>query len=405
MCSTNKVVNILNDHTTQDLLNAYGLRAHSITWEDTARTKGSCWGPNISDMTLTIRDGNKLMPVIRKPNFSDVTDDVPIENFRLMVGNETGSSRKILSLEEYLKNISKYLPDNDKRLNLYDSRDSVVLTSSQCCVIPVDKSTTEFAVQLFNYQSSNNSPAVLVILVTKDGTSTQIIQSSNQKLFFNDNGKARWFTAERLQDYRERNTGQTQEKVNSYKEMKSNEKLENTIMMIQVPLKVANQTRTSGLYDMGLSYESKGLSMFNCENSARRECKSYFCSVRQKCKREEGRGMDMGMVGLGTINGDFIGTKGLKLERDTRFPIRCTFQYYRVTDKESISEHDIQDIASQLSQATNKAVASGSLVSNPDTGRTTEPNLNEPKSTDSPFGKLDQTATVTWGTQSMATFV
>jgi hypothetical protein len=54
-------------------------------------------------------------------------------------------------------------------------------------VIPVDNNTTEFAVQLLNYQSSSDNPSVLVILATKFGTSAQIIETLNQKLFFNDN--------------------------------------------------------------------------------------------------------------------------------------------------------------------------------------------------------------------------
>ena len=49
-----KVSNIVLNKQTQDLLHSYGLKAHSVTWEDTGRYKGSCWGPNISDMTLIV---------------------------------------------------------------------------------------------------------------------------------------------------------------------------------------------------------------------------------------------------------------------------------------------------------------------------------------------------------------
>ena len=118
LTNTNTLVsNIVNFRPTQDLLHAHGLKAHSITWEDTGRCKGSCWGPNISDMTLTVKDGHKLMPVIRKPNFSDVTSDIPIDTFKLHVGNEKGgASHKIITLKEYLENISDYLPDSHAEL-------------------------------------------------------------------------------------------------------------------------------------------------------------------------------------------------------------------------------------------------------------------------------------------------
>ena len=55
-------------------------------------------------------------------------------------------------------------------------------------------------------------------MVSKNGVSSQVLESSNQKLFFNDNETARWFSAERLQDVRERRTKQKQNKVKSFKE-------------------------------------------------------------------------------------------------------------------------------------------------------------------------------------------
>lgn len=396
------VSNIVRDSSTKDLLERHGLKANSVTWEDTGRYKGSCWGPNISDMTLVVKDGAKLMPVIRKPNFADVTDDVPIDTFRVRVGNEKegGDSRMIL-LKEYLQNLDLYV-DNSNKLNLHcPEKDDNVLTSSQCCVIPVEKNTTEFAVQLFNYQSYTDNPAVLVILATKDGTSTQIVQQSNQKLFFNDKGIARWFTAERLQDYRERKTGQKQEKVKSFTDMEHAEKMENVIMMIQIPLKVSPRYRSN------VFVEDCGYELENCSDEE--ECTNFGGLTRGASGNDQfvpnivtalrighnaghnaGRGMDLGMVGLGSGEGNFIGTKGLKLERDTRFPMRCTFQYYRVTDQNSINESDVNDIQQQLSQVTSKAVQTGSLVTDRNTGRTTEPDLTISKPTDIPSCKLTE---------------
>jgi len=432
------VSSIVHSPMTQNLLNAHGLKAHSVTWEDTARSKGSCWGPNISDMTLVVKGGNRLMPVIRKPNFSDVTYDVPIETFKLRVGNqEEKSDSKVIELKEYLQNLSTYT-DNKHSVNLTDERDSVVLTSSQCCILPVKKGDIiEFAVQLFNYQSYDEDPAVLVVLVTKDGVSTQILEKSNQKLFFNDNGKARWFSAERLQDMRERKTGKKQKKVKSFKEMKEDEKLENVLMMIQVPLKQKPKPRVN--YAAAMCFNSSsfgggaggqemvyGEEEYDEDEEDEEDCSfSLFDSPVNEsfCKppvyrslihqHVKGHGMDMGMLGLGSEEGKFIGTKNLKFERDTRFPIRCTFQYYRVTDENYVSEHDVKDISTQVSQATRIALASGSLVAST-TDRKTEPVLNKQQPSDNPFGKLEernylnkiqQNATSTWGSQSMVSFM
>jgi hypothetical protein len=281
-----------------------------------------------------------------------------------------------------------------------------VLTSTQCCILPVQKDKkTEFAVQLFNYQSYDENPAVLVILVSKNGTSAQVLQTSNQKLFFNNNGTAHYFNVERLEDVRERR-GDTKTRVDSFKEMKADEKLDNTIMMIQVPLVVKERPR---LYNMAAACV---LSTNEMEGWGDLECVSKKKALTRGVKPDEvvrGRGMDMGQLGLGSEAGRFVGTKGLELVRDTRFPIRCTFQYYRVTDENYISEKNIVDIAEQLAQVATVSVATGSLVVGDKTDRKTEPILDQSKTTDSPFGKigsdyLSQQASTTWGTQSMSTF-
>jgi len=396
------VSSIVSNKSTQDLLQSYGLNATHVTWEDTARSKGSCWGPNISDMTLCIKEG-ALMPVIRKPNFSDLTSDTPIEAFRLCVGNEAeGRGNKIVSLKEYLSNLETYCPDVTAHTSLLDPRDSVILTSTQCCVLPVKKGEkTEFAVQLFNYQSYEDDPAVLVILVTKDGTSAQILQKNNQTLFFNAHGKSHWLSVERLEDSRERR-GEAKTRVDSFKEMKSEEKLENTIMMIQVPLVPKPRPKTRGIC------YAEALSLGGGFGAASED--GFDGIIRQsKCLgKAKGHGMDMGQVGIGSEEGPFIGTKGIKLVRDTRFPIRCTYQYYRVTDENFVSEKSISDIAQQLNQVVSVSVATGSLVFSDDATRKTEPVLTDPKPTDTPFGKPAHYKSVNtsalWGLDSMANF-
>lgn len=388
--TNNLVQSIISDPVTNDLLNAYGLKSHKVTWEDTGRNKGSCWGPNISDMTLALETGDKLMPVIRKPNFTDITHDIPIEDFKVRVGNEKkDSENKVISFKEYIKNLKTYTA-NDKVEDLSNERDSVVLTTCQCCVLPCKKGgETEFNVQLFNYQSYNDNPAVLVILASKDGTSAQVLETSNQKLYFNDRGIARNFKAERLQDVREKETGKPQEKVKSHREMKDTEKMDNVLMIIQIPLKVRSRSRGCPIikYEFvskGLPKGWKSMSSSNSWGSSSRGLGKHSASGHRR-----GHGMDMGMLRLGREKGKFIGTKDLKLERDERFPIRCTFQYYRLTDENFISEEQVKDIAEQLNKVESKALASGSLVAS-NSERVTEPDLSKPKEEDCPFGKLEE---------------
>ena len=64
----------------------HGLSLVNVTWEDTGRSKGSSWGPNISDMTIGVRDSSGAlhpMPVLRFDNFNDVTADIQSDRFWL----------------------------------------------------------------------------------------------------------------------------------------------------------------------------------------------------------------------------------------------------------------------------------------------------------------------------------
>jgi len=104
--------------------------------------------------------------------------------------------------------------------------------SAQACFLPVEKGKeTKFNVALFNYQSKSKDPAVLVIIATSKGSSAQVIEGNEQKLLFNFNGKKADFTAQRLTDNR------IEKGLNIQGEMSKEEKQDNVIMVIQIPLK------------------------------------------------------------------------------------------------------------------------------------------------------------------------
>jgi hypothetical protein len=75
---------MVGDRQSQQLAGRHGLQILNVTWEDTARFKGSAVGPNISDMTIQVQrrvprtDRSELtcMPVIRYPNFADLSADI-----------------------------------------------------------------------------------------------------------------------------------------------------------------------------------------------------------------------------------------------------------------------------------------------------------------------------------------
>lgn len=189
-----KVASIVSNQKLQQLAQAQKLHIHKVTWEDTARSKGSAFGPNISDMTLRLDKENVLLPVIRHPNFADESADMPISNFSLVVGNETKDApRKTVSLKEYLENKDGYIKDVSGipvGNLLCSERDDVILTSAQYCVLPLDKGNCEFNVHLYNYQSSSDEPGVLVIVSSSAGSSAQAIYGGTTALYFNEASKA-----------------------------------------------------------------------------------------------------------------------------------------------------------------------------------------------------------------------
>lgn len=347
---------------TNALVEKYGLDLLSVTWEDTGRYQGSSVGPNISDMTIqvhTVRDDGKIepmsMPVIRHGNFSDKTADIPTDKITVLVGNEKGKKLKAVSLSQYLGNFRKYLSNSKSwagsEKSLLSPRDTHVLVSPQISFLPIPKEgEAKFNPVLFNYQSSEKNPAVLAILATREGTSATIIDNkrdafeetglSGQRLFFNANGQRASLTGKRASDFAAEG-GSSSDVVASA----SGQSGLNMVMLIQVPLKHKASARGPIAYAM----ESTSV--------------------------PRSAGIEDAVIGHGEIEGPFTEIDGLKIERDHRFPIRVTVQFYKGTDKSDISEQEIQDLKRQIDNVFKGADYVGSLVTEGTTLRPTSHNV------------------------------
>ena len=114
-----RTTEMVSDRSVQRLAKKHGLHVLDVTWEDTARFDDSAVGPNISDMTIQVqhqppgRDDYELscMPVIRYPNFTDLSGDISPDEFFLLVGNEKGQPLEKVTLRELLGNLRSYLHD------------------------------------------------------------------------------------------------------------------------------------------------------------------------------------------------------------------------------------------------------------------------------------------------------
>ena len=228
------VVTNAKSRETQQLAQKYGLNVQTRVWEDMSRTKGSVWGPAISDMTLQVKGVD--MPIIRYPNFSDRTWDISLDDIKVVVGNQRrGEKVRFITLREYLHNFGNYLTDREPGLSLLAPRDSEAIVSAQATMLPVEKNqNTPFNVAIFNYQTDERDPAVLAIVVSANGSSAQVVNEDDmrgQKLYFNDAGQRTSFVATRLSDYR------AEQGKSTSGPMTEKEKALNGLLVIQVPLK------------------------------------------------------------------------------------------------------------------------------------------------------------------------
>ncbi|HQY61651.1 MAG TPA: hypothetical protein PK141_09675, partial [Polyangiaceae bacterium] len=136
-----KVVAMPNDSDLRARVARRGLSVVNVAWEDTGRSVGSSVGPNISDLSLQVRTrdarggfGGAVMPVVRFPNFSDRTGDVPADKFFVRVGNEKAGTLASVPLRDVLQNLRGFvsMPSSIQGSgNLLAGRDSHFLVSAQ----------------------------------------------------------------------------------------------------------------------------------------------------------------------------------------------------------------------------------------------------------------------------------
>jgi len=377
-----KTAGMVSDTHIKNLCGKHGLDILNVTWEDTGRFKNSSVGPNISDMTLQVQSMDPrdekfrlyCMPVVRFPNFSDKTGDIPIEKFFLLVGNEKGQRLKKVNLKDFLADIRKHLhnPRSWKSdfKSLLAKRDTHVLASAQGCFLPVPKGgRAVFNPVLFNYQSYKKNPAVLTILATREGTSVTVIDNVRdgfqagrtwgQRLFFNKNGNRAPLTAVRLSDYISKEEGKIGPGDGPSPIAKKHGGL-SMVLLIQVPLKQNNPRPVPTPLQEGAA---KGKDL-------------------QKAKPRESSDVEEAVIGHGRVEGPFTEIDNLEIQRDPKYPIRVTVQFYKATSNGTVTDKDIAAIKKQIGRVYSEADYVGSLVVEGNTDRPTEhdgPKVEQPE--------------------------
>ena len=356
-----RVAGMVSDPQAQALAQAHGLRLLDLTWEDTGRFEGSSVGPNISDVTIEVMSSDgaarrqALMPVLRFPNFSDRTADVRLDRIFLRVGNERGhgGADRVISLKELLAEPGHYLSlPGAGRIQggtLLAPRDSHALVSAQAAFLPVPRGgAATFHPVIFNYQSSAGHPAVLTILVTRQGTSMTIVDNAHdtvsgraswgQRLFFNEGGQRAPLTAERRADVQASGTTMNGEAAASLGEDA------NLLLLVQVPLMIERPPARS-LGDAFATGAPKAA--------------APAMAMESKSKASD---LDTAVLGHGELQGPFTELAGLTIQRDARFPVRVTAQFYQATATGEVTGADMQRLASTIDAVYSKGDYVGSLV-------------------------------------------
>jgi hypothetical protein len=193
------------------------------------------------------------------------------------------------------------------------------------------------------------NPAVLVILATREGTSATIIDNKRdalegqtthgQPLFYNQAGLRAPFNAKRKSDFIRNGGNPADVGVGA-----NGETGLGMVLMIQVPLKHKEQRRHFG---------------------GALESVAFAAAPR-------GAGLEEAVIGHGEPVGPFTELDGQKLERDERFPIRVTVQFYQAVSGGNLDNDNYRALQKQINSIYKSATAVGSLVVEGETGRVTE---------------------------------
>ena len=162
-------------------------------------------------------------------------------------------------------------------------------------------------------------------------------------MFFNQDGERASFTGERLSDFVNRTLP-----PDMISPTAAGESGLNMVLFIQVPLKQHEPTR--GVFFGDALEEAAAPSL---------ALKAYG-------------DVEAAVIGHGAVEGPFTEIDNLAIERDPRFPIRVTVQFYKATSNGIVTEADMEAIAQQIERVYDEGDYVGSLVVDGGTDRPTE---------------------------------
>ena len=316
-------------------LQALGLHLTHICCEDSIHRQGAARGAEISDMTIQVqtrRQGQQFaapMPVVRRPDFADRSIDLSLAAIRVRVGNHRGEPLGTIGLREYLGDLRAHLtlPNSwaGTGTSLLAARDNHVQLRAQACCLPVPRTgPAAFTPAVFNPHARPGAPAVLAILATREGTSATVV----------DNRRDHTRVSRRLgQHLLHNHNGQRASFTSAY----TNDPLApavHALVLIQVPLRQPPPPPDP----------YANLEIFPIEPERGIHMEEPF------------------VIDPRTFQGPYIEIDDLAIERDDRYQICVTVQFYRPTCEPVPGDDDLIELGAQIERVHTDADALGSLI-------------------------------------------
>jgi hypothetical protein len=382
---------------------ACGLSINTVTWEDTGRFKGSCWGNNISDMTLAVEVKDSIknetfyreLPIIRTSNFADKSADLDPGNFNIKVGNASNGELFNITLQDALERPWELLTDPEKwpvkderglNVGLYtEGIDKKVLVSAQACLLPITAKGGEaiYKPHIYNYQSFCHEdygpqPYVLTMMVTRKGTSVSICGKNKtlsilrgESLWFNDKGERAPLASKRpnVQEQLEMELHKIEGRT-----AQDNADQHNRVLIVQVPLIPQHTTRkrTLGIPIAECTpfeplYSLVGEETLCSTNDVADYERSPSIESRylRKSAHRRSRGIqdiENAVINTGETEGEYDENLSSGWKRDTQSPIRITVQLAKATSNGVITSKGMADLAQEIQDVYQDATRLGSLV-------------------------------------------
>jgi hypothetical protein len=184
--------------------------------------------------------------------------------------------------------------------------------------------------------------------VTRQGTSLTVIDNTRdtvsggaswgQRLFFNAGGQRAPLTAERLSDVQASGTTMNGEAASSLGADA------NLLLLVQVPLLVHRPPRPAVPWGaLGAAAPMKSM-------------------AAPEAKAERAADVETAVLGHGDLEGPYTELAGLQVERDPRFPVRVTVQFYQATGTGRMGRPEVARLASRIDAVYSKGDFVGSLV-------------------------------------------